>query len=885
MGVAKDKRSLPHIEFETSDAFTVEAPDSFSGGGGSNSGALLAMACILGGMLALLLWINSQAESTATPEEQDVRETQDDTPLEEISVEEDADIVELSLEPQAFPIALEGVVAFDGRLVGVQELPGVRNGAEPALLTSTNGVDWVELNTEAFNSSSPNVRNLKWSDLRVIGNELALSAADFDSSFDTYTSTDAVTWRTVPDVVRSPNGDRVFAPFTATNERISGLYFDESATVTCADETVVEMGSHLRLISIDRSSSEISSIADDLRLPLSDPAQMIPAIELPDGGIGGVWRNDAPDADGQPCAGEPGSDDYDDVFYVVEPDGTSRFFPLPGELAADDLEASAPAFLGAVEVGSGLVPLFSSGNALWTVDFVSGVFRQLWSNQSTDIASFVIADSNDRVYVVADGGLHVFDFITGPGGVGFVIVGESGAIASPISSDVEGTAFTSAELIFADSNRVIVNAADSTWLVELPVQLASCERQYDLAREGFGVVDDYCVRQPTEFVAAGDTAISQPLELGLLDAQVFGDEIVGLAGELDSAEPPVYTTEPRLYRSDDTTEWEPIETTVSWDDGPQPLWWIGIEQRSDELVAFAFAPGSGGNRVMALSSSDGRDWTFTDDYGQGQSDLLLFSYTARSLLFIDSVSSILPEADGDQGSATLCRNALSEEGSGARYSVAVRTENGESVDPFDGSFSFAWSVPTVLADGRVAVLDAGVSSELADACAEVLGADVFQSTFRIGDVTTGASQAWTLPADFEPVPAATTFLGEGEVDGSSVFLFADAETLWILDPETSVWDSVPVPFLESAGEQIAVSTSGRRIYAIVDNSFLIGDLIRSGDGVDLVETREAFAMSDQLTQSFGELAFVFASDDRVVVNTETGRSWRVTPISREEALG
>ncbi len=890
-----------HIEFETSDAPTIDAPDSFSGGGGSSAWPMLAVACVVGGMLAALLWVTSGSDSTATPDEQGVDqpvgEIQEDSSRQDADSNQEAvDRAVLKLEPQALTVAgsqdgastssLEDIVLFEGVLVGLLELPGVRNGTTPSLAFSRDGIGWGQFDVEAFNSDAPNELDLKWSDLRTVGNQLAVSAVDFDHSFDTYTSADTATWQTLPDVVRPDSGDRVFIPFTSTDETISGLYFDESATVMCADESEIEMGSHVRLVSIDRVSSEISPIAENLRLPLSDPTQMIPTVELADGHIGGLWRNDRPDEDANVCAGQPGWGGYDELFYMVDLDGGMSLFELPDSLANPDDLASSLAFLGAVEVGSNLVPLFSHEDGLWTVDLISGTFRELWTAESTDVAepvSFVIAEANDRVYAVAVGELHVFDFITGPGGGGFLTVRESGVFASPLVASIDE--FSSAELIFADDDRVYINASGGTWLIELPVELASCIRQYDLERNGFGVVDDYCVRQPVDFVAAADTALSQPLDLDLLDAQAFGGEILGLVGDLNTTNPPVYLREPPLYRSDDTTDWEPIETTVIWDEGPQSLWWIGIEQRGEELVAFAFAPGSGGNRVLALSSSDGREWTVTDDYGQGDSNLLLFSYTENSLLFIDSSSSVVSRGEGDGSPETLCRDALTAEGRNTRYTVAIRNDNGESVDPFGGAFSFGWSVPVVLGDGRVAVLDTGVTGDLAEACDGVLEAELFESSFLVGDIATGAIEAWTLPPEFEPTLIQTNFLGEAAVGGSPVFLFADLETLWILDPETAAWDSVPAPLLNTASEQAALSASGQRIYAIVDNAFVIGDLIRTDDGFALIETSEAFAMSDDLTESFGELSFVFASDERVVINTDTSGSWRVTPISRQDAVG
>lgn len=169
--------------------------------------------------------------------------------------------------------------------------------------------------------------------------------------------------------------------------------------------------------------------------------------------------------------------------------------------------------------------------------------------------------------------------------------------------------------------------------------------------------------------------------------------------------------------------------------------------------------------------------------------------------------------------------------------------------------------------GRVGAIDVRASFGELTPCADEVADEQLSSWFRVLDIDSGEVETWPIhnklgfaqTADFE---------GLALVGDQQSFLFSDAGSLSLLDPETWEWSTVTSPaFAEVDVRDGVIANNGTRWYAIDGAELTIVDLVQVDGTVETIESTLGISLSDEAPSPLGNAEILWANGEVVIFAT------------------
>ena len=466
------------LEFETSTSGDISLPDDVETPSQSGRPMMFTVLVLIGALLAGLIWLDGRTEeqqALATPPTEQVRQAEEQPesrPAEAVAV-----------LPEVLSVHLGEIEVFDDQLLGLLAQPGVQSAGGPPLVSSPDGQEWNEVPVSLSTAGEPAGSSYRWLNLETIGNELSILGFDASSEVVTFRSLDGAAWERVDrgqwtraDQQEVFSNEGPFLFFSATGAEFVGLRFFESGTVTCpGDSEATQLGPHFRVTGINRANGEVRVVAEE-EFSLGSNYSLT-AVELSGGRLADVYLGRLGDT-GPGCGGRDVSlsqgESFAEFFIVDSIADTAERWTVPTSFQGDE----EPLFLGEFVSNTLRRMLFTWRGELWTFQpDQGGIWTRIWDPRETlrfsDVASsYVLSDSQTRLYALADGQLLIWDFVDSGG---FLDV-----VPSSISleeSEAPVSDFSFGRILYANDDFVVLNTPIQTWRVDLPVELGSCERQ------------------------------------------------------------------------------------------------------------------------------------------------------------------------------------------------------------------------------------------------------------------------------------------------------------------------------------------------------------------------------------------------------------------------
>ena len=524
--MAEDETELMHIEFESSDESSVEAPTTLLDGSGSRSWPALVVAVVVGGVLAALIWFSSGGESSEAPQEladeqpvvDEVDEVEEVEPEEPTDEEPDDSVIpqisnaSLAIEPQR----LEGfsdAVLINGELIAVAESSIADELLSPPISRSIDGVTWEQVSTTSFVDDVENSVGYSWSGIRQSGDGLTITATDFDSSRTTFVSIDGVVWDRLS-IEESPAADIFFEPLLVAEEVTAGVsvsgsavladfvevhttdvdtpcFVDNRSVISCdgrrswafTEDTVDSVAGFDAVVAC---LTELSLVGPDFVLSNLDAVepldtaglrvyidQFLPTV-LTDGRIVGIDER-FPSSDLAACDGLANPDEIDpDPFYVFDPSsGTTQRAALPPEL----LGAGVTQVLGEVSASRTDLFVVRADNRLWSLNLDIAE----WTEVQVILGpgdEYVLSESGDRLYSFDGRDLFVLDLTVS----GRQLEVDVAVVYVPLPSSSSAP-----QILSATGDQVLFGLSGSAWRLDVPSGL-SCAAELADAFSGDGLV-------------------------------------------------------------------------------------------------------------------------------------------------------------------------------------------------------------------------------------------------------------------------------------------------------------------------------------------------------------------------------------------------------------